>query len=284
LIGIAANKLAFEWFEGKELITATAINLAGFPVGISLAFALLGQFNTGAEWQISMYLATGISFIVLLLVWIVVQPAVTTHNLSVEFVNRREFWLSLVIGCSWGSVNAALITMLAFLPPLLVRQNIDLVTIGIILATGPLIAILSIPLGGMLVDRTGRPGLMVVLGLGVWALLMPLVIPFAGTVWIVLTVIIITSLAGAAPSGVIVASVGTATRPQSRAVAMGLFFTLFYALGLAAPPLAGLAVDLSARPALPMFMVVGWLLFAMASYGLFRWLMARGPSAVSMQA
>jgi hypothetical protein len=98
-------------------------------------------------------------------------------------------------------------------------------------------------------------------------------------VWVMMVILAVAALAGAAPSGVIVAASGMAARPQSRAVAMGLFFTVFYAVGLAAPPLAGAVADASGDASLPIYMISGWLVLSLGCYGLFRWAMARGVSS-----
>lgn len=276
LIGIAANKLAYEWFEGRELVTAMSLNLAGFPIGIALAFALLGSFNNAIDWRVALYIACAISLIALILVWLFVDAVEANAEVSHEFVSRQELGLAILIGVSWGSVNAALITSLAFSPPLLASHGMPVVEIGFLMALGPIAAALSIPLGGMLVDRFGRPGLIVVLGFGLWAILQPMLIEFGSVHWIVAFVMIATAIGGGAPSGVIVAAAGQASRPQSRAVAMGIFFSMFYAMGLIAPPIAGAVVDISNNEALPMLVASAWLILAILSYGLFRRALARG--------
>lgn len=275
LIGIAANKLAYEWFEGKELVTAMSINLAGFPIGISLAFALLGPFNNALDWQTALYIACAMSGVALIFVWMFVDEVRGVSETDHEFVNRRELRLSIVIGFSWGSVNAALITMLTFAPSLLAREGLPAVDIGFLIALGPVAAAISIPFGGMLVDRFKRPGLIVVLGFGIWAVLQPLLIPFASVYGVVAFVMIATAIAGGAPAGVLVAAIGMASRPQSRAVAMGIFFSMFYIIGMIAPVLAGAGVDITGSDALPMFVTSVWLILAILSYGLFRRMMAR---------
>lgn len=275
LIGVAANKLAYEWFEGRELLTATSVNLAGVPVGIGLAFALLGPLNDAAGWQVAFFLVFAVSCVALLLVWLFVDQVASSTRISHEFVNGRELLLSLIIGISWGAANAALTTAHAFAPPLLASRGVSPMEIGILVALGPVVAALSVAMGGMTADRFAEPGRLVLWGFGLWALLQPLLIPFAGIHWIVALIMIVTAIAGAAPLGVLVAGAGQAARPQSRAVAMGIFFTIFYALGLIAPPVAGAAVDISGAAGIPMVVTSCWLVVSILSYGLFRRLMAQ---------
>ncbi|MFT5047805.1 MAG: fucose permease, partial [Porticoccaceae bacterium] len=48
---------------------------------------------------------------------------------------------------------------------------------------------------------------------------------------------------GMAPAGVIMAMSGQALRPQVRAFGMGIFFTIYYAIMLITPPIAGVILD-----------------------------------------
>ncbi len=79
-------------------------------------------------------------------------------------------------------------------------------------------------------------------------------------------------LFGVAPAGVIMALAGQAMRPQRRAFGMGIFFTVYYAIQLLAPPLAGALHDATGGPGaalamgavlfiavIPLALIFGWI-------------------------
>ena len=67
-------------------------------------------------------------------------------------------------------------------------------------------------------------------------------------------------LVGMAPAGVIMAQAGQAMRPERRALGMGVFFTVYYAIMMAAPPVAGAIFDASGSASGPL--LLGMFLFA----------------------
>jgi MFS family permease len=54
-----------------------------------------------------------------------------------------------------------------------------------------------------------------------------------------------------APAGVIMALAGEAVPPERRAFGMGVFFTIYYAIMTACPPLAGWLFDTTGSATLP---------------------------------
>jgi predicted MFS family arabinose efflux permease len=77
------------------------------------------------------------------------------------------------------------------------------------------------------------------------------------------------ALAGAPPSGPIVAAAGGVARPQARGTALGLFYTVFYLGSVVTPPLAGWAIDTSGSPASGIMMMPALLLLAIAVFAIF---------------
>ena len=107
--------------------------------------------------------------------------------------------------------------------------------------------IVSIPLGGLLGDRLGRPNLMIVSGSLVAAVIM-LLIP-------VLTPAILAScLVGFAigpPAGPLIALLPRAVPPERLTTALGVFYTVFYVMMALTQPAAGLMRDLAGDPSAP---------------------------------
>jgi MFS family permease len=59
-----------------------------------------------------------------------------------------------------------------------------------------------------------------------------------------------------APAGVIMAMVGQAMRPEVRAFGMGIFFTIYYAIMLVTPPVAGAILDATGNVQGPIWVAI----------------------------
>lgn len=97
------------------------------------------------------------------------------------------------------------------------------------------IAVLSVPFGGFLADRTRRPQLILVAASLVFAALM-IALPRSNAV--IATVVAIGLVSGL-PAGPIMSLPARVLQPQTRAIGMGLFFTMFYACMMLGPVIGG---------------------------------------------
>jgi predicted MFS family arabinose efflux permease len=97
------------------------------------------------------------------------------------------------------------------------------------------LAVFSVPFGGMLADRIGRPQLILVAGSILFALLM-LLLPRRSEV--VLLVIAIGLVSGQ-PAGPIMSLPARVLQPATRAVGMGIFYTVYYAAMMLGPIVGG---------------------------------------------
>ncbi len=93
----------------------------------------------------------------------------------------------------------------------------------------------SVPFGGWLADRTGRSQTVLVTGCIVFALLM-ILLPRTGAV--ILTIIALGLIAGQ-PAGPIMSLPTRVLQPATRAIGMGLFFTVYHAAMMLGPVIAG---------------------------------------------
>src|SRR5439155_1504363 len=76
----------------------------------------------------------------------------------------REVGLALRGGLAWGCFNASLVAVIAFGPGLLMARGVALGDAGFIVSLAIWLTMLSVPLGGLLTDRLGRPNLVIVAG------------------------------------------------------------------------------------------------------------------------
>lgn len=75
---------------------------------------------------------------------------------------------------------------------------------------------------------------------------------------------ILFGLAGIAPAGVIMSLTGSAMKVENRAFGMGLFFTIYFLLQAATPPVGGWLFDWSASADWPIIFAIG--LFAATAF------------------
>jgi MFS family permease len=93
----------------------------------------------------------------------------------------------------------------------------------------------SVPLGGMLADRSGRPEAVVLGGFLAFCVLLVL----ATRTDAVVPTFVALGLLGGLPAGAIMSLPARVLAPEKRASGMGLFYTLFYAFVVLAPWIGG---------------------------------------------
>jgi predicted MFS family arabinose efflux permease len=128
------------------------------------------------------------------------------------------------------------------------------------------VVIPSIPLGGYIAERLGRPNFTLVicfLGIGLTMCLLPF-FPYP------LVCLAALGLLFGPPAGIIVALPSEVLQPKNRALGMGVFYTCYYAGMAALTALAGLTVDLTRSAAAPLLFGGALLFAAIIILGLFR--------------
>jgi MFS family permease len=120
--------------------------------------------------------------------------------------------------------------------------------------------IVSIPLGGLLGDRLGRPNLMIVSGNLVAAVITP-------------PAILASCLVGFAigpPAGPLMALLPRAVPPEGLTTALGVFYTVFYVMMALTQPAAGLVRDLAGDPSAPIVFAAAVMATAVVGLTVFR--------------
>ena len=90
---------------------------------------------------------------------------------------------------------------------------------------------------------------------------------------------LIFGLVGMVPAGVIIALAGQAVAPERRAFGMGVFFTVYYAIMTASPPVAGWILDRSGAPDGAIHFGAALFALVLPAAMLFRVLKTRAPVA-----
>ena len=267
VMNILLAKLVADWFAGKEVSTAMSVMLTSWPVGLGLAAATLGGVAAATSWRTALVVTALVAALGLLLMLLVYRNAPGAGaGAARAALSGRELRLSASAGVAWGCFNASLVAIIAFGPALLVERGFALGDAGRVVSLAIWLTILSVPLGGLITDRLGRPALLIVAGsllAAVTTLLIPVISPPVLAFCLV-------GLAVGAPPGALMALLPRALPPGRLATGLGVFYTLFYVMMALTQPAAGLVRDLAGDPAAPIVFAAVVMAATVVGLGVFR--------------
>jgi cyanate permease len=239
-----------DWFTGKELATAMAVMLTAWPTGIGLALVSLGAVASAFSWRMAVDAGALVAMLGLVLILGLYRrpPAVgTAMPIAPATIHRREVRLAVVGGITWGALNGALLAFVSFAPGMLIADGASVAHAGAVVSVTLWVTLVSIPLGGQLVDRVGHADYVIVFGAVATALCIGALQGFgAPAFWCVMVALAISPSPGA-----IMALLPRTVRPESLATAFGIFYSVYYAVVALAQPMAGIVRDLSGSAAGP---------------------------------
>ena len=248
LMNILLIKITADWFAGREMATAMAVILTAWPVGLGLATATLGSVATATSWRTAMVVAAVSAALGLIIMAVVFREAPVRAAPGARAApDRRDLGLAITSGVAWGAFNASLVGVIAFGPAMLVARGVSLGQAGFEISLAIWVTIVSVPLGGVLSDRVGRPDVFSIGGaLAAGALLLALpTMP-----WAALGLVLVGMLIGG-PPGPLTSMLPRALAPERLATGLGVSYTAYYVVMAAAQPLAGWLRDVTGDPATP---------------------------------
>jgi len=261
-------------FEGRQLITALAIMLSGFPVGIALALPVAGAVAEDLGWQMALYLTAAcclLSLLPLLLFYPAAPPQQDAAGWRALRIPRSQLLLVSLGALLWTFYNISYFAFLSFGPAMLIERGMSLLDAGLVISVSSWVSMLGVPLGGLVAERSGRPTTALIVGCLVSGLC-ALALPLTGMPYLLSAGI---GLFAAAPAGVIMAAATSAVEPRYRAQGNGIIYTFFYGgMGLC-PPLVGWSADLSGTAATPVYISGAVLLASALLYPMYRAVLAR---------
>jgi predicted MFS family arabinose efflux permease len=270
LINVLVTKMVTDWFVGREIVTAMAILVVSWPLGLALGLLLFTPLAASQSWNAVMYAAALMavaSFLLLALTYRNPPGTPAASSLGLNLTLTRHEWLGVSLaGSIWMTYNVGYIILISFLPGLFTTRGYSLSEAGWVVSLLGWMLIPSVPLAGTLAERLHRPNLFLIGGLliaGLAAAALPFannpIIPFG-----ILAVVV------GAPAGLIMALPAQALRSENRAGGMGVYFTWYYAGMALLPGIAGMARDLTASPAAPALFAAGMMALAIAGLAGFR--------------
>ena len=271
LLNVLLAKMVADWFGDRDLATAMGILVVSWPVGIGLALVVLGPLSVATSWTFALQTSTGVCVAAFLLVALVYREPVTSSTKAVKpqpasRLTRQELTFASLSGAVWTFYNVAYIIVVSFAPLLLADRGLAAANAALIssAATWPLVV--SIPLGGVLADRTGRGEAIMHACFLAMAVCMPFML-MAPSPLIMLAII---GLVVGPAAGIIMALPARVLRPEARSLGMGVYYTWYY-IGMAMlPGIAGWCRDLSGVAAAPLMFASLLVIIAIACAVLFQ--------------
>jgi MFS family permease len=237
LLNVQMTKMVADWFVGKEIATAMAIFVNSWPAGVAIALLTLPSIGA-ADGVGAVYLAVaaliGLAFVLLAATYRSPASSVIQAPPSAR-LDRQAVVAVVAAGLIWGLYNVGFAMIFSFGPSMLVERGWSISAAGSIISIVLWLAVVSVPAGGYLADRSGRPEWVLVGGCILFAMLM-IALPRSGAV--VLTVVALGLVCGQ-PAGPMLSLPARVLAPSTRAIGMGIFYTLYYATMMLGPAVAG---------------------------------------------
>lgn len=249
------TKMIADWFSGREIATAMGILVMSWPFGIAMGQVGHAWLAHVADWRAPFIAASVYCALAAIALLLFYRPAASEASARPasgaarpSFGLTRGEWARIAAASiAWGVFNAGYVGYLTYGSKVLERQGATNMEAAAIVSIGSWLMILSGAACGQIVDRAGsRHVVLAVCTVGAVAALALLHLDGAGPFASILF-----GLVGMAPAGVIIALASEAVAPERRAFGMGVFFTVFYALMTACPPIAGWLYDTTGSATAP---------------------------------
>jgi predicted MFS family arabinose efflux permease len=236
LLTVQLTKMAADWFAGKEIATAMAIFVNSWPAGVAISLLVLPAIGT-AHGAGAVFLSAGAltAIGILLVAFYQPPPGAAVSAAGSSRLDPLALLAVVVAGVIWGLYNVGFAMIFSFGPTLLAERGWSIAAAGSAISVVMWLSVISVPAGGYLADRFKRPFILaigaslIVAGLLAW-------LPRSDAV---ITILILIGLIGGHPAGPIMSLAARVLAPDTRAIGMGVFYTLFYATMMLGPAVAG---------------------------------------------
>ena len=239
MLNVQMTKIVADWFAGKEIATAMAIFVNSWPAGIALsllALPLIGS-NLGIE-AVHLAVAAVIGAALVLFALTYQPPAKAVSAAAGETsarLDRKAATAVVTAGLIWGLFNIGFAMIFSFGPSMLVERGWSIPAAGSVISSALWLAVISVPLGGFLADRSRRPSLVLTVGCIVSAILI-VALPRSNAVILIVVAI---GLINGLPAGPMMSLPARVLRGETRAIGMGIFYTLYYGTMMLGPVVGG---------------------------------------------
>lgn len=236
LLTVQLTKMATDWFAGKEIATAMAIFVNSWPAGVAISLLVLPAIGT-AHGAGAVFLSVGAltAIGILLIAFYQPPPGATVSVTRLGRLDPLALLAVTIAGVIWGLYNVGFAMIFSFGPTLLVERGWSIAAAGSAISIVMWLSVISVPAGGFLADRFKRPFMLAIAA----SLLVALLLAWLPRSDWVITILVLIGLIGGHPAGPIMSLAARVLAPETRAIGMGVFYTLFYAAMMLGPALAG---------------------------------------------
>lgn len=236
LLTVQLTKMGADWFAGKEIATAMAIFVSSWPTGVAISLLVLPAIGI-AHGAGAVFLAAAALTVVGIVLIALYQPPPT--GIATAAASARLDPLALlavvVAGLIWGLFNVGFAMIFSFGPSLLAERGWSIAAAGSAISLVLWLSVISVPAGGFIADRTGRPLTLAVAA----SLAVALLLAWLPRSDAVIPILVLIGLVSGHPAGPIMSLPARVLAPATRAIGMGVFYTLFYAAMMLGPAIAG---------------------------------------------
>ena len=238
MLNVQMTKMVADWFVGQEIATAMAIFVNSWPAGIALSLLtlpLIGTtFGIGAVYlAVAAFIALAL-FLFAIAYRVPAQVSVPSAAASPR-LDRTALIAVITAGLMWGLFNVGFAMIFSFGPSMLVERGWSISAAGSVISIVVWLAVVSVPLGGFVADRTAHPDFLLVTACIAFAVAM-IALPRSEAVVPIVTAL---GLIGGLPAGPIMSLPARVLKSGTRAIGMGIFYTLYYAAMMLGPVVAG---------------------------------------------
>jgi len=266
------TKMVVEWFSGLELATALGILVMSWPFGIAAGQVGHAWLAATFDWRAAFVVASACcaaGAVAVALAYRSPPVVAAAPGPAARGLPRDEWLLTLLAATVWGVFNAGYVVYLSFAPRVLVAGGYGATQAASVISLASWVMIFSVTAAGRIADRTGRHATVLCACLAV--AIVSLLLLRHGQWAVALSLAF--GLIGAAPAGIIMSLTARSMAPQRRAFGMGVFFSVYFVIMTAAPPVAGWLFDRTGEPFAAIVFAAG--LFAATGLGF----VAFGPLA-----
>lgn len=236
LLTVQLTKMGTDWFAGKEIATAMAIFVNSWPAGVAISLLVLPAIGTAYGAGAVFLSAAALTAIgIVLIMSYQAPPGATAGAAGSARLDPPALLAVIVAGAIWGLYNVGFAMIFSFGPSLLAERGWSIAAAGSAISLVMWLSVISVPAGGYLADRFKRPFILATAASLIVALLLAW-LPRTDTV---ITILVLIGLIGGHPAGPIMSLAARVLAPETRAIGMGVFYTLFYAAMMLGPAIAG---------------------------------------------
>lgn len=277
IYNVILTKMVTEWFFEKEIVLSLGIMLAAWPCGLALGLVIHAPIAAAYGWSWVMYVTAFAALASLLLTVLFYRVPPTPLDVPAQPLRyglpSRQFVQMSVTGVTWAMYNAVLILVISFGPDALVAAGYARGPAQSITSLFMWTAMISVPVGGRLLQSVKRvtPALVALL-LGSAATL----VVIAGGTWPEASLIVLGIIAGI-PAGALIALSAEAVSPENRGPGLGIFYTWYYLGMTIIPALAGALRDATGSAKSPLLLSALLMVAVMGCVLVLRVLQVRWP-------